>query len=248
MTIAFELMPLIVAMLVVCVAYTVFGITAFGAALITVPILSHFYPLEFLLPMLVLLDVTTAFALGARFSRDADMSELKWMAPASLAGALLGVTLLVNLPRQATLAVFGLFLLVYGAYSLRRGGTMRQVRRAWSVVAGMGGGVTGTLFGIGGPPYAIYLSRRIADKNVLRATLSNMVLLSVSIRLVVFWASGLIVKDGLIMFALLAPFGLFGLWMGNRLHGRISREGLLRVISLLLLAMGVSILIRLFLV
>ena len=102
----------------------------------------------------------------------------------------------------------------------------------------------GTLFGIGAPPYAIYLSRRIADKDALRATLSNMVLLSTSIRALVFAVGGLMLADRLIMFAILLPFALGGLWCGNRIHGRISRTGLLRVVSVLLLLIGISLLVR----
>jgi len=58
--------------------------------------------------------------------------------------------------------------------------------------------------------YAIYLSRRLSDKGALRATLSNMVLLSVSIRALVFAASGFMLADRLIGFAMLAPFVLAG--------------------------------------
>jgi hypothetical protein len=102
----------------------------------------------------------------------------------------------------------------------------------------------GTLFGVGAPPYAIYLTRRLTDKGALRATLSNMVLLSVSMRAVVFAVSGLMLADRLVGFALLAPFALAGLWVGNRIHGRISRETLLRVVSVLLLVNGLSLLAR----
>jgi len=42
----------------------------------------------------------------------------------------------------------------------------------------------------------------------------------------------------------LIPFALAGLWLGNRLQARISRTGLLRVIAVLLLMMGVSLLVR----
>lgn len=66
------------------------------------------------MPVCVLLDVSAALAIGTRFSRDADKSELKWMAPAAVIGAVLGVTLLVSLPRQATLTALGLFLLAHG--------------------------------------------------------------------------------------------------------------------------------------
>ncbi len=246
MHIPFEWHSLAVSALVVAGAYIVFGITAFGAALITVPVLAYFYPLDFVLPMCVLLDVAAALAMGARFSRDADLAELKWMAPLCLVGAVLGVTLLVKLPRQATLAAFGSFLLFYGVYTLRRkeGGCL--VSRAWAPVAGFAGGLMGTMFGIGAPPYAMYLSHRKTEKLALRATLSSMVLLSTTIRALVFTAGGLMLADRLQMFAILLPFALAGLWLGNRLQGRISREQLGRFISVLVLLIGASVLIRAF--
>jgi uncharacterized protein len=225
-------------------AYVVFGITAFGAALFSVPILSLFFPLDFVLPVSVLLDVAAALAVGTRFSRDADRTELAWLAPFVLAGAVLGVTLLVALPHRATLAAFGVFVLAYGLYSLRGGAPARPAGRGWAPLAGLTGGVTGTLFGVGGPAYVIYLSRRLAGKDALRATLSSLVLLSVSIRALVFLASGLMLADRWVAFAMLLPFALAGLWIGNRIHGRVSREGLLRLMAVLLVVMGVSLVAR----
>jgi uncharacterized membrane protein YfcA len=73
-----------------------------------------FCPLDFVLPSCVLLDVSAAIAMGARVSRHADRREINWMVPLCLLGAVLGVTLLVSLPRRATLAGFGVLLLFYG--------------------------------------------------------------------------------------------------------------------------------------
>ncbi|MBI1965710.1 MAG: sulfite exporter TauE/SafE family protein [Betaproteobacteria bacterium] len=244
MTIPFDLPTFAIAAAVVAAAYVVFGISAFGAALFTVPVLSHFLPLDFVLPMCTLLDVSAALALGVRFSRESDKSELKLMVPACLIGAVLGVTLLVNLPRQAVIAAFGVFLLAYGLYSLKQGGTVKMIGQGWAPVAGFTGGALGTLFGIGAPPYAIYLSRRMPGKLAFRATLSNMVIFSVSIRALVFTASGLMLADRLAGFAVLLPFALAGLWLGNRIHGRISREAVLRVVAAVLLLIGVSLIVR----
>lgn len=240
----FELHVVAISALVVAGAFVVFGISAFGAALITVPVLSHFYPLDFVLPVCVLLDVSAALAMGARFSRQADRRELQWMAPLCLLGAVLGVTLLVNLPRQATLVAFGGFLILYGVYTLRRDEAVRIISRAWAPLSGFSGGLMGTLFGIGAPPYAMYLSHRFTDKAILRGTLSSMVLISTAIRALVFTVGGLMLADRLLMFALLLPFALAGLWLGNRLQGRISREQLGRFISGLVLLIGSSVLFR----
>ena len=226
-------------------AYVIFGITAFGAAMFTVPALSYFFPLDYVLPMCVILDVSGAFALGSRFSKDADRGELKWMAPFSLAGAVAGVTALVTIPQQATIAAFGVFLFFYGLYSLlSRAPQVGIARHPWAVISGFCGGAAGTLFGVGAPPYAIYLSRRLPDKAVLRATLSNMVLLSTSIRALVFLIGGLMLWDRILGALLLLPFALGGIWAGHRIQLKASRETLLKVIGVLLLLIGASLILR----
>jgi uncharacterized membrane protein YfcA len=226
--------------------YLIFAITGFGAALVTVPVMSHFLPLPFVLPLAVLLDVGAALVMGVRFQRNTDWGELKWMVPCSLAGAVLGVTLLVKLPREASIAGLGFCIAAYGVYSLRRGSRFVRVRRIWAPVSGFTGGAMGTLFGIGAPPYAIYLSARMQEKVAMRATLSTMVLFSTGIRLTVFTLAGLVMADRLIAFALLFPFALAGLWMGHRLHLRMSTDKVLAAISVLLIATGASLLWRAF--
>lgn len=234
------------AAVIVAVGYLIFAITGFGAALLTVPVLSHFLPLTFVLPLAVLLDVGASLVVGVRFRRDADRGELKWLVPFSLIGAVLGVTLLVRLPRDAAIVALGSFALAYGIYNLWQPAVQRRVSRAWAPLSGFSGGAMGTLFGIGAPPYAIYLSRRIDDKAAMRATLSTMVLASTGIRLGVFAFAGLVLADRLLAFAALFPFVLIGLWAGNRIHVAMPREKVLAAISALLIATGISLLLRAF--
>jgi uncharacterized membrane protein YfcA len=206
--------------------------------------MSHFLPLPFVLPLAVLLDVGAALIMGVRFQRNADWGELRWMVPASLAGALLGVTLLVSLPRKTAIAAMGVCAIAYGLYSLTRRGELPRVSPRWAPVSGFTGGAMGTLFGIGAPPYAIYLSSRIEDKAAMRATLSTMVLFSTAIRLTVFTFAGLVLQDRLVAFALLYPFALAGLWLGHRIHLRMSAGKVLAAISVLLIVSGGSLLVR----
>jgi len=244
LTLPFDFGTFTIAAAVVFGAYILFGVTAFGAALFTVPILSHLLPMEFVLPTCVLLDVVAALAVGGRITRDADWSELRWMIPFAIIGAVVGVTLLVNLPRRVTMAALGAFLLIYALYSLRENGAPGQVNRAWAPFTGFIGGSMGTLLGIAAPPYAIYLARRLADPGAFRATLSNMVIFSTITRALVFLAGGLMLADRLTAFVLLLPFALAGIGIGTRINKRVSRAQLLRVISVLLMLIGASLLAR----
>jgi uncharacterized membrane protein YfcA len=228
----------------VVAGYFIFAVTGFGAALITVPVLSHLLPLPFVLPLAVLLDVGSALVMGVRFHRNADWRELRWMVPASLVGAIVGVTLLVNLPRRIAIFGLGATVIGYAVYSFRHGGLSRRLSAIWAPVSGFTGGAMGTLFGVGAPPYVMYLAGRIADKSSVRATLSTMVLFSTAIRLSVFTFAGLVLADRLAAFVLLFPFALAGLWLGHRLHLNLSRERLLAAINIVLIASGASLIIR----
>jgi uncharacterized protein len=235
---------LAVAAAVVACGYFVFGLSGFGAALVTVPVVSHLWPVQFVLPVLALLDFTASTVLGVRHHRQAERGELTRMIPMAILGAALGATLLVNLPRGAGLAGIGAFAVLYGAYALLERGTPGKISRRWGYVAGIIGGTSGALFGIGGPPYAIYLSRRIEDKNVLRATVATMVIFSVGSRLVMFAIAGLVLWDELKTALVLLPFVFAGLWAGGRAHLRVSRQALGRFIAVILIATGVSLLVR----
>ena len=57
--------------------------------------------------------------------------------------------------------------------------------------AGLLSGVLGALFGVGGPPYVVYIAGRIPDATVQRATISLMVALNVGLRVAAFAIAGL---------------------------------------------------------
>ena len=234
---------------IIATGYTLFGVTGFGASLITIPVLSHFYPLPFVLVLAGLLDLGSGLVLGVQRRRDAAVSELRWLIPFAMLGAALGVTLLVSLPRDASLLALGLFIGGYAIYGLMERGAAHGIGRGWAPLAGTLGGIAGTLFGIGGPPYLIYLTRRIDDKGALRATMSVMVIFSLVIRLVAFAIAGLILQPDLdVALVWFLPAAAVGLWMGNRIHLSLPNAALLRVLYGVLLACGLSLIARALLV
>lgn len=230
---------------VIAICYVVFGITGFGASLMTVPILSHFYPVPFVLALACILDLSSSVLLGWRRRRQADKAELTWVLPFSLVGAVAGVTLLVNLPRTVIVIAIGLFIAVYGVYGLVAPAITRRVSRRWAPLAGFMGGATGTMFGMGGPPVAIYITRRILDKDRLMATLSLGVGFNLLIRFGVFAVAGLLMQKELVPGLLLfAPAAFLGVRCGSRLHLSMPTARLLRIVYVLLICSGLSLVLR----
>src|SRR5436190_4364020 len=221
------------------------GISGFGSALVTIPLAVQVVPLQFALPLFALVDLSTAFSVGLENPRNAARDEWRRLVPMILAGTALGVTLLVNLPRAAGMFLLGAFVLSYALYSLARRGSARVIHAGWAWLAGLCGGITSTLFGAGGPAYAIYLSQRGLSKDEFRATMGFAVMTSISLRVMAFLITGLLLEPAVWLTALVAvPAALLGLFVAKRLYRRISREALLRSVSLILLASGGWLVLR----
>lgn len=222
----------------------VFGITGFGAALITIPLATHLVPLRFALALFVLVDLACALRVGFENPKNAVRAEWTRLVPMIIAGTAVGVTLLVNLPRQAATAALGVFIVAYALYSLSKP-SLRKIPSGWAWLAGFAGGVTSTVFGAGGPPYVIYLSRRGLTQPQFRATLGFATLTSISLRAVAFILTGLLLDARIWLAALAAvPAALVGIEVARRIYVGFSRALLFRVVALVLLASGVSLLLR----
>jgi uncharacterized membrane protein YfcA len=223
----------------------IFGITGFGAALVTIPLATHLVPLKFALALFVLADLAAAISVGLENPKKAVRGEWTRLVPMILVGTALGVTLLVNLPRAAGMLLLGIFVLAYALYSLIPHASTRIVKPGWAWLAGLAGGITSTVFGAGGPPYAIYLSQRGLSKEQFRATLGFATMTSISLRTVAFLITGLLLDLDIWLKALaVVPAGLAGIWVARKIFLRISREALMRAVSVLLLATGASLIFR----
>ena len=245
MAIPFE--TLIVVMLVIFVGYTIFGATGFGASPLTIPVLAHVLPLTFVLSLAALLDLSAGLALGFHTRRRADTRELVALLPFTLVGLTLGVTLLVRLPRRATVLALGIFVCAYALHVVFRRGPARPLSRRWAAPAGVLGGIVGALFGMGGPPYVVYLTGRIPDPAAQRATISQMVILNVGLRVVAFALAGLLLSRSLWMAVIcLLPVAWAGLWAGNRAHVGVTPAMMTRMIGAALFLTGAALIVRTF--
>ena len=241
----FPVETLIAAPLIALLAYTILGISGFGSALVTIPLLVHFLPLTTVVPMIVVTDFTATLITGLRFRGDVDISELKTVVPTMMVGILIGVALLRRVPANALIGILGFAVAAYGIYRLHQPFTLRTISRRWGIAAGLAGGLAGGLFGVGGPIYVTYMSGRTDDFSRMRATLSAIFTASTGFRLMVFVATGLILTPQVWWAVLLMlPFMYIGLTLGHRLHGRLSGRPLSLFVSLLLIASGLSLLIR----
>jgi uncharacterized membrane protein YfcA len=223
----------------------VFGATGFGAALVAMPLATHFVPLPFALAVYAIADIANSYSVGLEKPKNAVRGEYLRLVPMILLGTLAGVTVLVNLPRAAGMVALGAFVIAYSIYALFPRESQRVIAQGWAWLAGFAGGVTSALFGAGGPPYVIYLSQRGLSKEAFRATLGLVTMTSISLRVVAFLLTGLLFDPHVWLAAALAvPAALAGVAVGRRIFFRFSKQQLSRAIAALLLASGGALVLR----
>jgi hypothetical protein len=234
--------------LVLCIlmsAYFIRGITGFGSALISVPLLALSQPLQFVIPLVLALDFTASVVLGTTSNDKANWSEIKVLLPAGMVGACLGAFALLTLPTKPVLLGLGVFVIVVGIRNVFGLQPEGRLSRLWAIPAGLVGGGAGALFGAGSPPYIIYLTRRLHDKGEVRATFSWLIAIDGGFRLALFLFAGLLLEPRLQLGYVLGlvPMAI-GLYVGNKVHADMTREGMLRVIGTLLVLSGLMLFLK----
>lgn len=226
-------------------AYVIRGITGFGSGLISVPLLALFLPLQFVVPWVLLLDFTASILIGGFNFARVKWREIGILIPLGTAGVALGTGLLVKLPQAPMLFALALFVLVFALRSVFNVHGDKPVSRLWAIPASLTGGTVGALFGTGGPPYVIYLTHRIRDKGVLRATLSALFFTEGLARIVSFTAAGLLLSTRVWLAYLAAlPLVLGALYVGGRVHVGLAPAQMTRLVGVLLLVSSVSLLFK----
>ena len=234
-----------VAALIVAGAFVVFGLTGFGSTIIAVPLLAHFLPLKFVIPMFVLLDFGAALRSGLKFHATMDKRELKAIVPCMLAGVAAGVFLLVNLPADWLALALGVFVVGYGA--LAASGREPDLRLAqwWAIPVSLVGGVMSALFGASGPLFVIYLTARGLDLAVVRATMAVVFLITTSSRIAMFAVAGLFSQENVLTSAALFALPMLaGVWLGHHIELAMPRRRLMQLIGALLVLSGASLAIN----
>jgi uncharacterized membrane protein YfcA len=228
---------------VIFMAYLVRGIAGFGSGLISVPLLALYFPIQTVVPIIVLLDFIGSAGQGIRNRNMVAWREQLPLVPFTIVGVALGLTLLKEMTSATLAQALGAFVIVYAVYQVLQ---LPQLRGSRTFVAPCGflGGLIGTLFGTGGPFYIIYFGLRNLEKSVLRATFALNFLVDGGIRLVAYSVFGFFHREVFLAMLCALPVAGLALWLGGRIHTTMSREGYARMISVLLVLSGIALLLK----
>ena len=211
------------ALAVVLMGYFVLGLAGFGSALIIVPLLAWNWPLAFVVPLVLLIDVPAAVLHTGLNFRQVLWRELPSLLPSVVLGALVGIGLLKWTDGDGLLLLLGLYVIYIGWQGLKGAATAIRFQATSSHPYGFAMGLVETMFGTAGPVVMSWLSQRVSDPFVIRATMPMTIIGLSSIALGMLGMSGGLNDSSLWQnFAVLLPFALAGVWLGHQFSKRIS--------------------------
>jgi uncharacterized membrane protein YfcA len=233
---------------VLLIAYSLRGSTGFGG-LIGMPLLALVIPVKVLAPAWTLLGIASSATILGGERAHVDKRAFGTFLPWCVLGIGAGLYLFKTLEAAMLARALGVLVLLYAAYTawLIARPRARDPLPAGAVrpAAGVLSGVVGTMFGaMASIFFAMYLNACALDKRAFRATISAMLLALSLIRLVAYAAVGELGAESLAVFAAALPIMGLGIYLGSRIHARMSEELFKGLVCAILVVCAIPLLLR----
>jgi uncharacterized membrane protein YfcA len=245
---AFSLMQLAWAAAAVFGAYVLRGMSGFGAGLVATPLLAFVLPMSIVVPVTALVVFVLFIMLTLRDRHQVLWDEFRRLVWPTLAGVAAGLYLFTLLDNRLMLKLLGGFLLAYAAYMLLTqwlGMAQLRLSTRWAWPLGFAGAFIDSLFGGGGGTLVvIYMHARGAGKAEFKATLAVLWFVEMIARISGYTLAGYYTPSTLGLVAAMLPFMLLGTWVGEKINARVSQETFTRILAVMLLLSGASLLFK----
>ena len=235
--------------LIILLSHTTEAMCGFGNIIISLTLGAFILPIQSLLPILVPLSLVLSTYIVIKYFRFINYSLLlNRIIPIMSIGMVLGYFLTYYISGDIVKKFFGLLIIIYSVrelYNLKFGinktqGNMSTIKSiSWMFF----GGITHGIYASGGPLLVYSISENKLEKMVFRVTLSSVwLILNIGLSLI-FYQSGKITGNSLILLLQFLPAVPIGIIMGEFIHKKISEYKFKIVIFCILTISGISFII-----
>jgi uncharacterized protein len=226
--------------LIFCFGFGIESIFGFAGTIISLAILSFFFEIKEIIVLGIFaggLASTFIFLSGRKFF---DIKIYKKIILFGIPGLILGTFLLKNFSSKIILYIFAGFLIVFSIWTIWS--PKFCIPKILKPVINFIGGIFGGIFGTPGPFFILTMKDAFGDKSKMRTTLAAVFLTLNILRIPLY------VRDEILNFEKVAPFWwvifplLFVIWLGHKIHLKISERVFQIGVSVLLGVAGISFL------
>jgi uncharacterized membrane protein YfcA len=237
--------------IIVLFSYLIGTTTGFGSSIIALTLSVHLYPMEFLIPVVIPLNIgISAYLVLRHYAGINGRTLFLRIIPPVAVGLPVGLIIFHIADTEKMKWAFGLFVLSVSLFELYRTirsdeeSAPRPLTKKRGLVWLLGGGITQGLWVSGGPMVAYWAARSIPSKREFRSTLACLFLILNGILLLAHTLGGRINLETGRTSVVLLPFVAVGVALGEWLYARLQEKTFRIVVFTVLVFAGASIVLR----
>lgn len=209
---------------IILIASMLKGITGFGFALLSFPLLSFIFPISMLVPAFAIFNFFTSAYILFGLKEKAKWYYIVPMIVASLGGIPLGIYALEYMNEDTLKLIAGIIIIIFSLKLLKGVELARRNIKMPVFFAGFLSGILSSSISLDGPPLVIAMSRKGYNKEIFRGIFSWFSVFSSLFASVAFYMKGFLTPDA-IKFAVFAmPLLILGSGWGAKLAKKIHQE------------------------
>ncbi len=211
--------------LVILAASLIKGITGFGFALVSLPLLLNWYPGKEIIPVLLVCNLIISFIIVLQ-KKDYKLVNRQFQGLIVYGGifSLFGVLILKNISEKVLILVLSIFFIVLALITLFSNKKRKQLKlqdfhyKITGVLLGILTGATS----INGPPLALFLNYSNVDNREFREIFAWFSIVTAIVTLAGYFFIGILTFQTFKMTLLFLPVLYFGSWVGKKLNTSLS--------------------------
>ena len=214
------------------------GLTGFGFALTSLPLLSLVIDVKEAIPLAAICGFIVNIYLTYQLKAHIDFSEIKLLIIGSIIGIPLGVFFLAKADESLILKILAGVILLFVLLNTTHFIKPFNISNRWGLVFGFFSGILGGAFNTNGPPVLIYFYLKDWDKYKQKASITGYFIIT-SILIVTSHAVSGFTTSTILLHSLYAlPFLVAGILLGNSLFSKVSTNLYRSIILVFLTAMS----------
>ncbi len=220
------------------------GITGFGFALVSLPLLMMWYTPKEIIPVLMMCNLLASFFIILQKKSEPLVTKpFRWMIISGGVFTIFGVLVLKNMPEVTLVHITAILAIVFTLLTIVKKDIikLKLPKMAYYSAGALIGFLTGTI-SVSGPPLALFLNIAKVNNQQFREIFAWFNVVAASVAVIGYWQIGLIHYETLQLTAIFVPILLAGTIIGKRLNGILPYK-LFRTITLVVALVASSLLL-----
>ncbi len=230
-----------------CLAGFINHVVGLGAAMVAMPIVAHFVPLNLAVPSSTLIVLLLNLQLAWSYRQSIRWAHLIYIVAGCVLGVFAGIYCIRMLDNGILKILMGIFLILYSLYALfLEKKAPKGIRPLWGVPAGICSTFLGAAFGFNGPPLGMFVTMSGWSADEAKGILGASFIISGSAILGGQFLAGLQNAQTITYFAMAGPAALLGGFIGIKFSRHFAPKSNRTLLLCVLLFAGLSQIIPVF--